>query len=422
MSERPVAPQTTTPRRVAIIGAGPIGLEAAATAARMGLPFDVYEAGEVGANVRRWGHVVLFTPFSMNRGRRAAGMDAAGGGAADLPTDDACLTGRQYVDQYLRPLADLPVMKGRIHTRHRVVSVGRTGLLKPQEIGSPARATHPFRLLIETPGGDETIVTADVVIDASGTYDCPNRLGHGGVPALGERAAGNLVSYHIEDVLGADRGKYVGKRTVVIGAGYSAATTIVALHELSKADAATKVTWLTHGDRQSPIREIPDDRLPARQALARRANDIARASFPQLPCHRGFAVERLERSSPDTLVVHAQNAQGDALAIEADRVLANVGYHPDNSLYRELQVHECYATGAPMKLAAALMGENTADCLDRTPSATETLINPEPNFFILGAKSYGRDPTFLIQTGISHVAQVFSLLAGVSQTRTGEYQ
>ena len=156
MSDRSVAPQTTTPRRIAIIGAGPIGLEAAATAARLGLPFDVYESGDVGANVWRWGHVVLFTPFSMNRGRQAAEMGEAGG-AAEFPPHDACLTGRQYVDQYLRPLADAPAMKGRIHTRHRVVSIGRTGLLKPREVGSPVRALHPFRLLVETSGGDETI-------------------------------------------------------------------------------------------------------------------------------------------------------------------------------------------------------------------------------------------------------------------------
>src|SRR4051812_29267193 len=53
--------------RIAILGAGPIGLEAALAAAERGWEFTVYEMGDaVGANVRDWGHVRLFTPWEMN--------------------------------------------------------------------------------------------------------------------------------------------------------------------------------------------------------------------------------------------------------------------------------------------------------------------------------------------------------------------
>src|SRR6266702_4350897 len=52
--------------RLAILGAGPIGLEAALYAAHLQLPFTVYERGRVGEHLQRWGHVKLFSPFGMN--------------------------------------------------------------------------------------------------------------------------------------------------------------------------------------------------------------------------------------------------------------------------------------------------------------------------------------------------------------------
>ncbi len=98
--------------------------------------------------------------------------------------------------------------------------------------------------------------------------------------------------------------------------------------------------------------------------------------------------------------------------IEVDRIIANVGYSPDNSLYSELQVHECYASRGPMKLSAALLGASSADCLDQSSMGANTLKNPEPNFYIIGNKSYGRNSTFLIRVGLSQIVEVFSLITG----------
>ena len=82
----------------------------------------------------------------------------------------------------------------------------------------------------------------------------------------------------------------------------------------------------------------------------------------------------------------------------------------DHLLYRQLQVHECYATSGPMKLAAALLGSTSQDCLAQESHGADTLANPEPNFFIVGSKSYGRNNTFLMRTGWQQVDEVFSLL------------
>lgn len=396
--------------RIAIIGAGPIGLEAAVAASSRGFTFDVYEAGDIGTHIRSWGHVVLFTPFSMNRAVEGVRTIQSEDPSYEPPGDETFLTGRDYVDRYLVPLARCERLASHIHTDHRVISVGRSGFLKTQAIGSDDRLTKPFHLLVETSNGKELGVEADVVIDATGVYGQPNHCGNGGVRVPGEQAAGDQIHLGLDDILGADRHLYAGKHTALIGGRYSAATSIVALRELVDADPNTNVIWFTMSDRKPPIPEFQGDRLPARAQLTKDANRIAMTGHDRIRHMGGVVVERFDKLSNKTLVIEVCDRRGHQHTFEVDRVLANVGYQPDVELHRELQVHECYATQAPMKLATTLIGQDSQDCLDRTPGEPETLLNPEPNFFIVGAKSYGRDSTFLMQTGISQVRDVFSLL------------
>lgn len=406
---------TTHPsRRVAIVGAGPIGIEAAARGVRAGHDVHVYEAGEVGQHVRNWGHVVLFTPFRMNHSPIGDEAIAAEHPDHKLPLDDAFISGREYVERYLLPLASTSLLNKRIHTRHRVVSIGRTGFLKNRGIGDAQRAANPFRLLIEMENQVERCVEADVVIDASGTYGQPNWVGRAGIPSMGERSAGGFVRYHVDDILGHHRPLYEGKRTVLVGAGNSAATSVVALKRLVDEHPDTHVVWLTSSDRDLPIREIPDDQLHARLQLAQRANQIATENHPRLKHMPGVEVDRIEPLNSDTVVVHAVDPHGRSHLFEVDRVLGNVGYRPDRTIYDELHIHECYGTGAPMKLAASLLERPTVDCMKREAAPTDALLNPEPNFFIVGAKSYGRDATFLMRTGIAQVDQLFALLEPVT--------
>jgi hypothetical protein len=84
-------------------------------------------------------------------------------------------------------------------------------------------------------------------------------------------------------------------------------------------------------------------------------------------------------------------------------------------MYRELQVHECYASLGPMNLAAALLKQGSADCLQAPGQGGGTLRNPEPNFFILGAKSYGRNSQFLLRTGFEQIREVFRLITGKAE-------
>ncbi|HEV2752805.1 MAG TPA: NAD(P)-binding protein, partial [Solirubrobacteraceae bacterium] len=138
-----MTPAPSSPPRIAILGAGPIGLEAALAARRSGADFTVFEAADaVGGHVRRWSHVRTFTPWSMTVSPRVrAALPSA-------PDGEALPTGGDIVRELLEPLAATPALVGRVRTGTRVLAVAREGMLKHEAIGQPARAARPFRLLV----------------------------------------------------------------------------------------------------------------------------------------------------------------------------------------------------------------------------------------------------------------------------------
>ena len=385
--------------RIAILGAGPIGLEAALLARARGYDVRVYERDVVGGNIRRWGHVRLFSPFALNHSERGARRLTAEGHA--LPSPDAYLRGAEYVERYLEPLSRDASIAGAILEHRKVVAIGREGIGKGALLGGP-RERHPFRLLIEDDSGREEVQEADIVLDCSGTYGNHNWMGDGNVPALGERACERAITYELEDLSSCR-----GKRVLLIGDGYSAATALDALRRQSE----TRVDWIAR--KPDPLPVIPGDPLPERKRLSVLAGEIAKGAEASISFLPGTRVESVVRN--DGVFEVGLVSNGMPRRAVYDRILAYVGYRPDDSIYRELQVHACYASEAPMKLAAALLGDDSADCLAQSSHGPEVLKNPEPNFFILGAKSYGRGSTFLIRTGLQQVEEVFHLLAGESR-------
>lgn len=396
--------------RIAVIGAGPIGLEAAAAAAAAGHDVVLLERGDVAEHVRQWGHVRLFTPFGMNAG--PAGRALLAGEGADLPAADASLTGAEWRDAYLLPLAAALRPRVRLEAGALVRHVGRRRLLKNDAVGrADARAADGFRVLYDQHHGEHEL-EADVVLDCSGTWGQPNWLGPGGTPALGERAVRTAICCHPPDVLSADFDRYAGRHTLLIGDGDSAATTALALVELAGTVPGTRVTWITRSAGPTPVAARADDPLPGRHDIVTRANAAAAAAGETVRWLAGLQVVEIAKDA-EGFAVRFAGPDGERTE-RADEVVATIGYEPDDSLYRELQVHECYASRAPMKLAAALLaasGAGKTDCLDLGGFGAEVLANPEPRFFILGAKSYGKTSSFLLQTGYEQVRDVMGLLA-----------
>ena len=385
-----------TPARIAILGAGPIGLEAALYARYLGYEVDIYERGRAAEHVLRWGHVRMFSPFEMNRSPLGLAALRAQDPNWQAPPDDALLTGREFAEQYLIPLAQSDLLVDGLHLQTEVLSIGRDGLLKGELAGDEAREEHEFRILLRgiSPDdhGRERIATADAVIDTTGTYGNHNWLGHAGIPALGELAAQDHIEYGLPDVLGAERDRYASRNILLVGAGDSAATNLVALAELAAQAPDTWITWIdrTESDEKSPqpIASNKADGLKERERLARKANALAADDGNHVSYFSGTTVEAiswhadLERFSVRLLGKHAGE-------LEFDRIIANVGFRPDNSIYQELHVKESAATGAPR---------------------SKSLVTAEPDFYVLGAKSYGRDSSFLISTGLEQIRELFAIL------------
>ncbi len=399
--------KTESPR-VVIVGAGPIGLEAAVYARSLNLPVTVFERGVPGEYLRQWGHVRLFSPFHMNStplGRKAIQRQHP---RHELPSDDACITGHEHLERYLQPIAES--LGDIVRTQTQVLSIGRSGFLKQEEPGSKDRARHPFRLLIRDAKQRERVEEADVVLDCTGTYGQHRWLGEGGIPAVGELTAEPHISYHLTN-LKERMAQFLGKTIMLVGGGYSAATTAVMLATLAKEDTATWIFWLARSSRSQPIRRFGNDPLRERDRLAADANNLATRNDGSLEYHPQTFVEAVEFHGADKGFTVRSRTAGSRQSWEVDHLIANVGYQPDEQLYRELQIHQCYASEGPMKLAASLLGQKSQDCLKQTSGGADTLKNPEPNFYILGAKSYGRNSNFLLRIGFEQIRDVFSMIA-----------
>ena len=389
---------------IAIVGAGPVGLEAALCAAQRGWDVRLYEAGQAGQHVRQWGHVTFFSPWKLNMGPVGCGL------LKTQPQPEAFPTGAQFVQEYLTPLFEHPLLQGRVHTGTRVEGIARARAFKGELVGQEARAQGPFVLSLRGPEGAR-FEHADVVFDASGAYTHPNHMGPGGLPVPGSQELGARITHWVPDVLGEDRDTYADRRVMVVGSGYSAITSIAHLLKLREQAPKTHVLWLIHQDTP-PYTIIEGDTLPQRAALAELGNRAASGQVegvePMLQAQVMGLRLAPERNQIDVEVLGPQGA----LTHQVERIISNVGYRPDTELYRELQVHLCYASEGPMKLAASLMAQSggSADCLAQVSQGVEVLKTPEPDFWVVGAKSYGRNSAFLLKIGYEQVHEIFEHL------------
>lgn len=398
--------------RLAILGAGPIGLEAALYAHHLELPFTIFERSRVGEHVLRWGHVKLFSPFGMNVTTLGLSALRSENAKREFPGEGVCITGREHQDVYLDPLAKIGILREHIRLDTQVLSVGKQTYLKNDIVENGSRGRQPFRILLRVNKNQDRVEEADVVLDCTGTYGQHRWMGAGGIPAIGEMAAEPHIAYGLEDIPGIRQSAYAGKNVLVVGSGYSAATSVCYLASLAEKHPDTWVYWLARGSSTQPIKRIANDPLKERDRLAVRANTLATRGEGNIEFHHQTVIESSEWAGPDKGFKVTAKCAGKPRTWEVERLIANVGYSPDSSPYRELQIHECYATFGPMNLAAALLKQEGVDCLQIPPQGAEALRNPEPNFFILGSKSYGRNSHFLLRNGFEQIREVFTLITG----------
>jgi hypothetical protein len=391
---------------VAIIGAGPVGLAAAAHVLSRGLVPLVLESGpSVGHAVRQWGHVRMFTPWEYCVDRQAAALLATRGWTR--PPSGSVPTGADLVARYLEPLA--ACLAPHVRLGARVTAVSRKGCDKVRSAG---RDRLPFVLRVADPHGTESVIEAGAVIDASGTWSMPNPAGADGLPAIGEAAAADRIAYGIPDVLGADRSAYAGRTTAVAGGGHSALNALIDLAALREAEPATRILWIMRKARVEDAFGGEDaDALAQRGALGSSARALVESGAVEVLTP--FRIEAIGRRADGTLRI-AGDHDGSPASLAADRLIVATGFRPALEMLRELRL----ALDPWLESAAGigpLIDPNLHSCGTVRPHGAVELAHPEAGFFIAGMKSYGRAPTFLLATGHEQVRSIAALLAGDSQ-------
>ncbi|MFH1804139.1 MAG: NAD(P)-binding domain-containing protein [Pseudomonadota bacterium] len=380
---------------VVIIGAGPVGLAAAAQCAGYGISAVILERGpQVAQSLRAWGHVRVFSPWSLIIDRAARKLLGTTGWQG--PDEDLLPTGAEIVTDYLEPLATHPAIAPHIRYGRAVMAVTRA-------------ADGPFILHHQGADGAEETLMARAVIDASGTWDYPNPMGIDGNLVLGEAALAGKIAYGLPDVAGMLRGQYVGKHTLVIGSGHSAMNVVLALLQVQKDAPQTRVSWgLRHDNFEKLLGGGLNDQLPARGELglaAKRA--IASGALRLLAPLEVYKVS----AAPDDQLRLDVMLKGAATEILADRVVVSTGFRPDLSLLQDLHLSLDPVVEAPT-LLAPMIDPRLHSCGTVPPHGVVELQHPETGFFIAGSKSYGRAPTFLMATGYEQVRSIVAELAG----------
>jgi len=424
--------------RIAIIGGGPTGIEAALYGAYAGFDVRLFERGQIGSNVSRWGFVQVFTEWGRNRSPLAVRLLKSNGEV--LPPDEEYSSGDELVS-YIQKIAALEPLQNRVFSQTEVLAVTREACLRSDFIGQSRRSEYSFRLLLRDSLGNERIENFDAVIDASGVYTSPNWIGSGGAPCPGELNCKDCIDYALPDVAGRERARFANRSTLVVGSGHSAASTLLSVADLMDEFPDTKLVWMVRRnvpDHGAPFTIVPEETSTTRAKLHHRANDLVK--HPNVRFLHSAVVEKIGHHGA-RFRVDVSTPEVGLSSFEVDNIAAHTGFRADTKLWQELPIEVHPATGAPRKLGEALNAHNlhsgvglSTGYAEKQPleEAEEHEKNPghdrwsflindpqlletgEPNFFVLGIRSYGRDAGFLMHNGFRQVRDVYKLLSGNS--------
>ncbi|WP_412733907.1 NAD(P)-binding domain-containing protein [Heyndrickxia sporothermodurans] len=387
-----------------IIGAGPVGLAAAAHLTKYNQPFIILESGsQVGENITTWGHVRLFSPWEYNIDKVAKVLLSKHGW--NEPKLYELPTGNELVDEYLKPLSNTPEIKDMLHLNTRVLSISRKNIDKMKTAN---RDSLPFVLYTEQNGAFK-LFEARAIIDASGTWGNPNPANSSGVWLKDEEAIHEQIFYGIPDILGKDKNRYLNKRVAVIGSGHSAINSLLELVTLKDQSSEIEILWVMRKQRVEDAYGGENlDALEARGELGSRIHRLVDSGVVKVITP--FRTQYLKGDNGKINLVGDKNGEMDTIS-NIDELIVNTGNRPDFSFLSEVRTDIDTATESISALAP-LIDPNIHSCGTVRPHGEKELRQPEKDFYIVGAKSYGRAPTFLMATGFEQVRSVVAYLAG----------
>jgi thioredoxin reductase len=389
---------------VAVIGAGPVGMAAAAHLAERNIPFILFEAGnDVGSSIASWEHINVFSPWRYNVDKVAKEFLLQTGW--QMPDEDKTHNGREFINLYLKPLANLSQLHSFIHTQSKVIAVGRKAMDKMKDKN---RNSTPFVVRVEQNGTVKNI-EARAVIDASGNWLSPNPVGAGGMFATGETENSEHIYYGIPDVLDKFKMRYANKNIAVIGAGHSAINTILELNKLKQKFPQTEINWILRKQKVSDVYGgKEDDALEARGALGIKIETLVNEE--KINIYTAFQITEIGMANNKLSLIGEQFGKMAQLP-GIDEIIANTGSRPDFSFLKEIRL-SISSSVESVEAIAELIDPNIHSCGTVRPHGELELQHPEKDFYIVGSKSYGRAPTFLMATGYEQVRSIVAALGG----------
>ncbi|MBP2079795.1 NAD(P)/FAD-dependent oxidoreductase [Oceanobacillus polygoni] len=393
---------------IAIIGAGPVGLAAAAHLARYGQSFIIFESGsQVGENILTWGHVRLFSPWRYNIDKMASKLlkkqDWKEPDLNELPT------GKGLVDQYLKPLGNSPEIKNSLYVNTKVLSISRKNMDKMKTAN---REKQPF-VIYAKKNSEFKQFEARAVIDATGTWRNPNPANSNGIWLKEEEEIKNQVFYGIPDILKKNKRRYLNKRVAVIGGGHSAINSLLELAKLKEEYPTTEIVWVLRKGRVEEAYGGEElDALEARGELGSHIHKLVDSGVVRV-----LTPFRIQYVKGDNGKIELVGETEGCLKTfsDIDEMIVNTGNRPDLSILREVRISIDTATESA-KALAPLIDPNIHSCGTVRPHGEKELRQPEKDFYIVGAKSYGRAPTFLMATGYEQVRSIVAYLSGDYET------
>lgn len=389
---------------VAVIGAGPVGLAAVAHLETRGIPFILFETGStVAANILSWKHIRVFSPWRYNIDKAARQLLSGSGWVS--PDNDGLPTGTELFHQYFRPFYELPFIKSNTFLNAKVLSIGRKNLDKMKTSG---RENLPFVLQV-LHDSEVKQFEAKVVIDATGTWNSPNPIGSGGVYAVGEVENGDHIFYGIPDILNDHENRYKNKSVLVVGSGHSSINAILELDKLKDKYPDTEINWVL---RKKNIADVyggqEKDALEARGALGIKIEQLV--INDRVNVYTPFQIQQLQKKEGRLTIIGFQDDQKFALP-GIDEIISNTGSRPDFSFIREIRLGIDPSLES-VNTIAELIDPNIHSCGTVRPHGEKELRHPDKDFYIVGSKSYGRAPTFLMATGYEQVRSIVAAIDG----------
>jgi len=386
---------------IAIIGAGPIGLAAAAHLVDKEEKFIILESGSrVGSNILEWSHVRLFSPWKYNIDKVAKKLLKTS--SWNEPEKEGLPTGKELVESYLEPLSKLPEIQKNLFLNFKVLSIGKKGLDKMKNSG---REQTAFVIYAEQEGYTKRI-EAKAIIDASGTWSNPNPINAENIWTVEEKELNEQIYYGIPDINENNLHRYIGKRVAVIGGGHSAINSIL---ELAQIGGSTEIYWVM---RKYNVEDAyggeEKDALEARGALGSRIHQLVDSG--KVKVFTPFLIHELIRKK-STIELKGLYHEEEFTLPDIDEIIVNTGSRPDFSFLREIRLSVDAATES-VEALSPLIDPNLHSCGTVRPHGEQILRQPEKNFYIAGMKSYGRAPTFLMATGYEQIRSIVSYLVG----------